>query len=176
MQPQVLPLVLMRMTLVMQQHDFDAALVARSYMDVVVIVLTSYDLADNISPDPLDVFHSLSSCYPPLPMSFSICHQLNIMICLRGRRLTMLNPQVPLKGITPPLTLIGRITITIMLTTVFDCSNNFLKAFDKFWRALTIISEFKFKCSYSRSYELYVQVFGKLLRAFMVSDLVAWIL
>ena len=39
----------------------------------------------------------------------------------------------------------------IILTIDFDYSTDFSKAFDKFRRTLTIISEFIFKCSYLHS-------------------------
>ena len=43
----------------------------------------------------------------------------------------------------------------IMLTFAFDHSKDFSRAFDKFRRALTVISRFMFKCSYSHSSELH---------------------
>jgi len=52
--------------------------------------------------------------------------------------------------------------VKIMLTTTFDYSADFFKAFDKFTRALNIIPQFMFKCSYSHSSELHAQVFDKL--------------
>ena len=48
-------------------YDFDATLVGRSYEDVVVTVPASPDMVDNISPNPLDAFHGLSSYSLPFP-------------------------------------------------------------------------------------------------------------
>ena len=46
-------------------HDSDATPVGISYGDVVVTVLTSPDVVDNISLDPLNTFHASSSCSLP---------------------------------------------------------------------------------------------------------------
>ena len=40
---------------------------------------------------------------------------------------------------------LGNMLVKIMLTTVFDYSTDFFKAFDKFRRVLTIIPRFIFK-------------------------------
>ena len=45
-------------------HDFDATLVGRSCVDVVVTMSTILDMVDNLSPDPLDVVHTLLSSGP----------------------------------------------------------------------------------------------------------------
>jgi len=71
---------------------------------------------------------------------------------------------------------LGGMPAKIMLTTVFHFFTDFSKTSDKFKRALTIISAFLFKCSYSHAFELHAQVFDKLLRALTTSELVAWIL
>ena len=63
-----------------------------------------------------------------------------------------------------------------MFTISFDHSTDFSKAFDKFRRALTITRTFTSECSYLHSFELHAQVFDKLLRALIASELVAWIL
>ena len=59
----------------------------------------------------------------------------------------------------------------IIFPIAFNHSTDFSKAFDKFRRALTIISAFLFKCSYLHSSELQAQVFDKLLRALTASEL-----
>ena len=59
----------------------------------------------------------------------------------------------------------------IIFLVAFNHSTGFSKAFDKFRRALTIISTFLFKCSYLHSSELQAQVFDKLLRALTASEL-----
>ena len=56
-------------------HDFDATLVGRSYVDVVVIVLTNPDMVDNISPNALDASHVSSLC--SLPSPFPECHNMS---------------------------------------------------------------------------------------------------
>ena len=76
----------------------------------------------------------------------------------------------------PYVLYLGNMPVKIMLTFAFDHSKDFSRAFDKFRRALTIISRFMFKCSYSHSSELHAQVFDKLMRALAISDLVARIL
>ena len=63
----------------------------------------------------------------------------------------------------------------IMLTTTFNFFTDFSKAFDKFRRALTIISKFLFKCSYLHPCELNAQVFDKLLRALTAFEWVPWV-
>ena len=64
----------------------------------------------------------------------------------------------------------------IILTTAFNFFTDFSKAFDKFRRALTIISAFLFKCSYLHPSELHAQLFDKLLRALMASEWVPWVM
>jgi len=46
-------------------------------VDVVVAKQASPDLVDDISPDPLDIFHAFSSCLLP---SFSLeCHNMSLV-------------------------------------------------------------------------------------------------
>jgi len=68
---------------------------------------------------------------------------------------------------------LGSMPVKIMLTTKFNFFTDFSKAFDKFRRALTIISAFLLKYSYLHPSELHAQVFDKLLRALTASE---WIL
>jgi len=70
---------------------------------------------------------------------------------------------------------LGNMPAKIILLTAFDHCKDFSKAFAKFKRALTIVLEFIFKCSYSHSSELYARVFDKLVRDLIASELVAWI-
>jgi len=66
-------------------HDFDVTLVGRSYVEVMVTVLASPNLVDNISLDHLIHFMlSLHVHYLALPLSVIICHLLIIMICFKG--------------------------------------------------------------------------------------------
>ena len=56
-------------------RDSDAALVGRSYGDVVVTMLASPDLVENMSSDHLDISHAFPSCslfYPPFK-----CHNMS---------------------------------------------------------------------------------------------------
>ena len=63
-----------------------------------------------------------------------------------------------------------------MSTATFDFSTDFSKAIDKFRRALTVISRFMFKCSYSHLSELHAQAHDKLLWALNTSELKAEVL
>ena len=58
---------------------------------------------------------------------------------------------------------LGSMPLKIMLPAAFNFSTDFTKAFDKFRRALVIISAFLFKCSHSHSSEFHALVFDKLL-------------
>jgi len=60
--------------------------------------------------------------------------------------------------------------LKIMFITAVTSFIDFSKAFDKFKRALTIISAFLFKCSYSHASELHAQMFDKLLQALTGSE------
>ena len=51
----------------------------------------------------------------------------------------------------------------IVLTTAFDYSSDFSKAFVVFKRALILTRVFIFVCSYLHSSELHAQVFDKLM-------------
>jgi len=62
------------------------------------------------------------------------------------------------------------VPLKIIFITAFHSFIDFSKAFDKFKRALTIISAFLFKCFYSHTSELHAQMFDKLLRALMASE------
>jgi len=50
-----------------KDHDLDTTPVGRSYVDDVATIPTSPDLVDNISPNPLDLFHAFSSGSLPSP-------------------------------------------------------------------------------------------------------------
>jgi len=60
-------------------HDFDVTLEGRLYVDVKVIVTTSLDAVENISPNPLDTLHVSPSDSPPSPSPE--CHNLSIVAC-----------------------------------------------------------------------------------------------
>ena len=57
-----------------------------------------------------------------------------------------------------------------MFVTAFTSFTDFSKAFDKFMRALVIISAFLLKCSYLNLSEFHAQVFDKLLQAWIASE------
>jgi len=89
-------------------HDFDATLVGRSYEDVVVTVLTSLDMVDNIPPDILDAFHAFSSCSLPSPSPK--CHHMSIVNhhdTLEGNVFDCMKSLGNFKGYDPPLILIA---------------------------------------------------------------------
>jgi len=48
-------------------HDFDVTLEGRLYVDAEVIVTTSHDVVENISPDSVDTLHASPSCSLPSP-------------------------------------------------------------------------------------------------------------
>ena len=49
-------------------HDSNATHAGRSYVDIVPIVEpASFDIVDDISPDPLVTLHASSSCSLPSP-------------------------------------------------------------------------------------------------------------
>ena len=56
-------------------HNFHATLVGRSYKDVVVTVLASLDMGDNISTDPLDALHASPLSSLPSPSNV-FCNML----------------------------------------------------------------------------------------------------
>ena len=58
-------------------HNLDATLVGRSHIDVMVTIPTSSNLVDNMSPNPLNAFHALSSCSPPSP--FPECRNMPLI-------------------------------------------------------------------------------------------------
>ena len=64
----------------------------------------------------------------------------------------------------------------IILTSVFDYSSDFSKAFAMFRRSFILMRVFIFVCSCLHSSELHAQVFDKLMRASTASDLAARIL
>jgi len=96
---------------------------------------------------------------------------------LEGIEIDCMDSLGTFRGYDPSLDLysvyLGSMPLKIMLPTAFNFSTDFTKAFDKFRRALVIISAFLFKCSHSHSSEFHAQVFDKLLRALIASELVA---
>ena len=60
-------------------HDFDVTLEGRLYVDAEVIVTTSPNVVENISPDPLDTFHASPSYSLPSPSPE--CHNLSLVAC-----------------------------------------------------------------------------------------------
>ena len=68
-------------------YDSDVTLEGRLYVNPAVIVTTSPDVVQNISPNSLNTLHaSLHVHYPPLPLCVIIYHSLHVVICLRGMR------------------------------------------------------------------------------------------
>ena len=149
-------------------HDFDATLTGMSYVDVMVTLPASPDMIDNISSDPLDPFHASSLCSLP-SLSPECCNMslVNYHDVLEGnvdKCVESLNTFIGYDPSLYPYSLhLGNVPTKNMLTAAFDYFTDFSKAFDKFKRALIIISEFLFKCSYLHQSELHAQVFDKLL-------------
>ena len=136
-------------------------------MDVVVAGPDNPDFVNNISPNPLDTFHaspfrSLPSPPPKnrnmLPADYHDMLVGNVFDCLES--------PCTFRGYDPSLdhcTLyLETMPVKIMMTSAFNHSKDLSRAFDKFWRTLTNISRFMFKCCYSHSSELHAQVFDKL--------------
>jgi len=71
-------------------RDSDASLIERSYVNVMLTMPASSDMVGNISHDPMiHYIFPLHVHYPLFPLSVIICYLLNIMLCLRGQRLTI---------------------------------------------------------------------------------------
>jgi len=156
-------------------RDFDATLAGRSYVDIAITVPTSSDMVDDISPDPLDTFHVSSLTSVPSPSLE--CHNLSITDyhdVLKGKVSDCIKSLGTFRRYNPfldPYSLyLESMPLKIMFITTFTSFIDFSKAFDKFRRALVIISAFLFRCSYSHASELYAQMFDKLLRALTASE------
>jgi len=132
-------------------HNFDTTLVGRSYKDVVVTVLASPDMSDNISPNPLDALHvsSLCSLLSPSP---ECCNMFLVARhdTLAGDVFGSVEPLGAFRGydsfLDPYSLYLENMATKILLTFAFNHSTNFSKACDKFRSALTVISRFIFKC------------------------------
>jgi len=160
--------------ILIEVHDFDATVRGMSYVDVVITVPASFDMVDDMSPDPLDIFHASPLCSLPSPSLE--CHHLLLVeyhVMLEGNEINCMASLGTVRGYDPSLDpyslYLGGMPMKIMLTTAFHFFTDFSKAFDKFRRALTIISAFQFKCSYLHPSELHAQVFDRLLRALTTS-------
>ena len=155
----------------------DAIVVGLSFVDVVSIVPTSFVLVANASPVPLDTPHASSLCSLPSPechtMPFADFHDM-----LQGDMSDYMDSLGTFRGYDPsfdPYSLyLESVPLKTTFVTAFTSFTDFSKAFDKFVRALVIISAFLFKCLYLHTSEFHAQVFDKLLRALTASELVAW--
>ena len=132
----------------------------RLYVDAEVTITTSPDVVENISPDPLDTLRAFPSSSPPSPSPE--CHNLSLVkyhVTLGGKEVGCIESLCTFRGYDPflnPYSLyLGNMPTKIILTTAFDHCKDFSKAFDKFKRALTIVSKFISKCSFSHSSELH---------------------
>jgi len=159
-------------------RDYDATPAGRSYVDVVTVP-TSSVMVDNVSLDPLDTPHASPLC--SLPSLSPECHNMpssDFHDMLQGDVFDCIDSLGTFRGYNPsidPYSLyLESMPLKIMFITTFTSCTDFSEAFDKFRRALVIISAFLFKCSYSHSSEFHAQVFDKLLRALTTSELVAW--
>jgi len=161
-------------------HDLDETLVGRSCMDAVVTISPSSNLIGLVSSDPLDIFHAFPSC-SLLCISPECCNMslIDSHVVLEGNEINYYESPSTFRGynsfLDPCSLYLEDLPRKIMLIIAFDCSIDFSEAFDKLRRALTIIPRF-IVCSYFNSSELHAQVFDKLVRVLMVSELGAWIL
>jgi len=155
--------------------DYDATLVGRSYIDVVITMPTSSVMTDDVSLDPLDTPYASPLCSLPSPSPE--CHNMSFADfydMLQGDVSNCIESLGTFRGYDPSLDLYGLYLesrpLKIIFITAFTSFTDFSKAFDKFKGALTIISAFLFKCSYSHASELHTQMFDKLLRALTASE------
>jgi len=156
-------------------HHYDATPVGTSYVDVVISLPTSYVMVDDVSLDPLDAPHASPLCSLPSlspecqNMPFADFHDM-----FQGDVLDCIESLGTFRGYNPSLDpyslYLGSMPLQILLPTAFNFSTDFTKAADKFRRALTVISTFLSKCSYSHASELHVKMFDKLLRTLIASD------
>ena len=123
-------------------------------------MLAGLDVVDNISPDPLDTFHASSTCsLSSLPLEL---YNLSLVAghnMLEGNEIDCMESLGTFRGYDPSLDpynlYLGNMPAKILFTIAFNHSMNFSKACDKFRRALTIISQFIFKCFYLYPSELH---------------------
>jgi len=93
-------------SLFIEVRDSDATLAGMSYVDVVITVPTSFDMVDDISPEPLDAFHA-SSPYS-LPSPSPECHNLSLVAChdmLEGTKIYCMDSLGTFRGYDHPLIL-----------------------------------------------------------------------
>ena len=147
-------------------------------MDVVITVPTSFDMVDDISPNPLDTFHSSPSCSLPFPSLK--CHNSSLVAChdvLEGNETDCMDSLGTLRGYDPSLDpyslYLESMPLKIMFVTAFTSFTDFSTAFKKFVRALVLMYAFLFKCFYLHTSEFHAQVFDKFLRALTASELAA---
>jgi len=132
-------------------------------------------MVDDVSLDPLDAPHTSPLCSLPSPSPE--CHNMPLADfhdMLQGDVYDCIESLGTFRGYDPSLDpyslYVENMPLKIMFITAFTSFTDFLKAFDKFKRALMIISAFLFKCSYSHPFELHAQMFDKLLRALTASE------
>ena len=101
-------------------------------------------------------------------MSFADSHDM-----LQGNMFDCIDSLGLFRGYDPSLDpyslYLESMPLKIIFITAFPSFTDFLKAFDKFKRALPIISVVLFRCSYLHTSELHAQMFDKLLRALTAS-------
>ena len=149
-------------------HDSVVTFARMSYVDVVLTVPTSSVMTDDVPLDPLDTQHASPLCSLPSPspecrnMPFADFHYM-----LQGDVSDCIESLGTFRGYDPSLDPYGlyleSMPLKIMFITAFTSFTDFSKAFDKFKRALMIISAFLFKSCYSCASELHAQTFDKLL-------------
>jgi len=156
-------------------HDSVVTFARMSYVDVVLTVPTSSVMTDDVPLDPLDTPHASSLCSLPSPSPE--CHNVpsaDFHYMLQGDVFDCRDSLDAFRGYNPSFDPYGlyleSMPLKIIFITAFHSFTDFLKAFNKFTRALAIISAFLFKCFYSHASELHAQMFDKLLRALTASE------
>ena len=137
-------------------HDLHETPTRTSCVDVVVAGSANPNFVDNISPNPLDTFHaSPFRSLPSPPPEYRNMLLANYHDMLEGNVVECFESLCTFRGYDPSLDPYGLylkiMPAKIMLTFAFNHSKDFSRAFDKFRRALTIISRFMFKRCYSHS-------------------------
>jgi len=137
-----------------EEYDLHETPIGTSCVNVVVMGPANPDFVDNISPNSLDTFHISSSCSPPSP-SPECCDRLLIdsYAILKGKEVDCSEFPRTFRVYDPSLApyhlyledMLGK----IVLTTAFDYSSYFSKAFAMFRRALILMRVFIFGCVYS---------------------------
>jgi len=136
-----------------ESRDSDATLAGMSYVDVVITVPASSDMVDDVSLDPLDTTHASPLCsVPSLSPKYHNMPSADYHDVLKRKVSGCIESLGTFREYNPSLDAynlyLESMPLKIMSITALNFFTDCSKAFDKFKRALTIISAFLFKCSY----------------------------